>query len=412
MVTTISSLFGQWTWSTIGDEELWKNYVDKVAVSFVSPDTGYIACNLYYDDFSYYLQTTDSGKNWNILDTTLIYNVNDFEFKYGWGLSCGSSGEDAAMEFMDRIWDNRNKIKFNEYNDIDQINIVDSNHAVFLGITKDTNYAIGLIEKNDEQIQVVKHNVIGKSKIIKIDFFDVSTGYFLINKSLYIANTLGQKNTTIGSNVGAFDFFSVDTGTYINFSRTLVKTGNRGNSWEMVSEWVGVELDVVSMMNSGQSLYFITNWVGTSPYSRLCYINLNSGYQSYETFYHGRIFPVWDFYFCSKNQGYCASNYGQLISTNNNGGHTRINPSYTTYQDISIFPNPTKNQFTILYPTHLSNAEKHVWIIDLNGRKVKQYTFQSMVVNSTIDISDIETGIYLITVSINHKLFKQKIIKY
>jgi len=57
--------------------------------------------------------------------------------------------------------------------------------------------------------------------------------------------------------------------------------------------------------------------------------------------------PAWEFYFHSKDQGYCVNNYSYLLRTTNNGGHTNIDYSYKDYEDILIYPNPVLNQFSI-----------------------------------------------------------------
>jgi hypothetical protein len=256
MVSVVPRTFGQWELSSYINGVAPTGFNEKVTMSFVSPDTGYIAYDIYENDTSYYFRTVDSGKSWVLFDTTLNYNINDLEYKYGWGLSCGSTGNGAAVELINTNMDSRDWHTIDSYIDISQINIVDSTHAVFLGINKDTSYTIGLFEKRDEQVQIVNQTVITKAKIRRIDFFSDSMGYFWINKSLYITYDLGQTKKAIGSNVGSFDFYSLDTGIYINYNSNLLKTSDRGDTWDTVRRYVGIDLDVVSLMNSSKSLYY------------------------------------------------------------------------------------------------------------------------------------------------------------
>jgi bacillolysin len=78
-------------------------------------------------------------------------------------------------------------------------------------------------------------------------------------------------------------------------------------------------------------------------------------------------------------------------------------------QDISVFPNPTKNTFTIrkLASLNLMKAE----VFDLNGRKLKEVDLSEMFISQDIDINELATGIYLVTVTSEDAKATVKLIK-
>ena len=69
---------------------------------------------------------------------------------------------------------------------------------------------------------------------------------------------------------------------------------------------------------------------------------------------------------------------------------------------LNIYPNPTMDFIKI------NNEEPvNVKIINLNGKVVKSKNLK----NGKIDISDLASGIYLLEVQLNGKIYKQKIRK-
>lgn len=72
-------------------------------------------------------------------------------------------------------------------------------------------------------------------------------------------------------------------------------------------------------------------------------------------------------------------------------------------ETISIYPNPTKNSLTILSDSDLTSYQ----IIDLQGKVVLANNFSS----KTIDINQLETGVYLIKILSNDKSVIKKFVK-
>jgi bacillolysin len=78
-------------------------------------------------------------------------------------------------------------------------------------------------------------------------------------------------------------------------------------------------------------------------------------------------------------------------------------------QDISVYPNPTTDTFTIrkLASLNLLKAE----LFDINGRKLKEADLSEMVISQDIDINELARGIYFVTVTSEDTKATVKLIK-
>jgi hypothetical protein len=62
-------------------------------------------------------------------------------------------------------------------------------------------------------------------------------------------------------------------------------------------------------------------------------------------------------------------------------------------EDITVFPNPTKNEITILEKGLIFNEE--IVLYDLSGKRI----LKQKPINSQINLSDVPIGIYLLKIS-------------
>src|SRR5690606_4251207 len=74
---------------------------------------------------------------------------------------------------------------------------------------------------------------------------------------------------------------------------------------------------------------------------------------------------------------------------------------------LNVFPNPVSDIVNITSPE--ANIEA-VTITDLNGRTVKSINFNK-VAETTVDASDLASGIYLMHITANGTVATQKIVK-
>jgi photosystem II stability/assembly factor-like uncharacterized protein len=86
-----------------------------------------------------------------------------------------------------------------------------------------------------------------------------------------------------------------------------------------------------------------------------------------------------------------------------------INPIVTTEEhfinsEIIIFPNPTKEKLSIL--TNRVVKIKHIVIYNLNGQKI----IAGMPTENTIDVSKLNSGLYIVELELDNEIVRKKII--
>ena len=79
-------------------------------------------------------------------------------------------------------------------------------------------------------------------------------------------------------------------------------------------------------------------------------------------------------------------------------------------ENFSIYPNPNNGNFTVNFTSQSSNAID-IMVHDIRGREVYMKSFNnSSLFNQTIQLSNVETGIYLVTVKDGERKEVKKII--
>jgi hypothetical protein len=77
--------------------------------------------------------------------------------------------------------------------------------------------------------------------------------------------------------------------------------------------------------------------------------------------------------------------------------------------NINIYPNPTNN---LLYLDIKNNSEPiSITISNLEGQIIFSSIFESNINQQIFDLSEFSKGIYLVTITLNGKIFKEKIVK-
>ncbi|HOG19379.1 MAG TPA: T9SS type A sorting domain-containing protein [Salinivirgaceae bacterium] len=114
------------------------------------------------------------------------------------------------------------------------------------------------------------------------------------------------------------------------------------------------------------------------------------------------------YYYC--NEAFCLGGAERRLVYYKKGGVTWGNPLTITgisdasiSSDITIFPNPTKNQITV----DISDGnyqDLQIFIYDIQGKLQKTECLEPD--NSTINISSLDSGVYILKISDNDKVLK------
>ncbi|MFN5460999.1 MAG: T9SS type A sorting domain-containing protein, partial [Bacteroidota bacterium] len=112
----------------------------------------------------------------------------------------------------------------------------------------------------------------------------------------------------------------------------------------------------------------------------------------------------------------CNSTRG-IINTTRSNIRNIVAPLSTNIDDLSltsvkIFPNPAQNTFSIGI-TSKENSKMNVTLFDVRGREVMltQRVLTSGKNTETFNISELESGVYFISVQIGEKIFRTKLVK-
>lgn len=410
------SSFGQWTSSYLFNE--YYNVIrnnTRSSICFSSGDTGYIAAGSIYTNKTYYFQSFNQGVNWSLTDSTTNFFAHDIEFKSGVGLSYGYSNDTAALEIFTQGFNDSKVLKATGYRDILQVDPVDSNNAVFMGIDNDSNYVIGVITIADFDLNMVTKSSFGKNKIDKIDFFSLTKGWYQYQNNLYYTENLGVSNQLMVSEIYDFDFYSIDSGVYIasdTWNKKLYKTFDTGKNWHFVTDLYTATNYIGAIMNTGNSVSILYDWQGTSASSTIMFVDLKNDTSTFNEIYREYFFPNWDLYYFSKDQGYFVNCYGLLIYTLNNGNYTGNLKTRYDETVITLYPNPVDDILSIAYSDDLYDRNKMITIMDLNGRIIEKLIVRRETLSSFIDVSGFSPGIYIVNTTIEDTQYISKFIKF
>jgi hypothetical protein len=76
-----------------------------------------------------------------------------------------------------------------------------------------------------------------------------------------------------------------------------------------------------------------------------------------------------------------------------------LNTPENTLTDFSIFPNPNNGNFTLQF-SKAATSDIEVTVFDMRGRKIFENSYNSEgAFNENIQLSNTQTGIYLVSVS-------------
>ena len=79
--------------------------------------------------------------------------------------------------------------------------------------------------------------------------------------------------------------------------------------------------------------------------------------------------------------------------------------------NLTIFPNPAKDQITVSWENNAGETTQTLEIRDLEGRLVSTTTLNSNQTTMDLNVEDLNTGIYVITISSANHAASQKFIK-
>ena len=109
--------------------------------------------------------------------------------------------------------------------------------------------------------------------------------------------------------------------------------------------------------------------------------------------------------FADATNGYVVGDFGIIYkNTSGNMENLEVN-EFVKADNVIIYPNPTSNNITLENKNNTPISS--IIISDMNGRRVLDTT----IVNSTIDVSSLAKGVYLMVVTCDERSITKKLIK-
>ncbi len=112
-------------------------------------------------------------------------------------------------------------------------------------------------------------------------------------------------------------------------------------------------------------------------------------------------------FFVNDNLGYVVGSNGTILKTTNGGG-TSINERAALQSAFSVFPNPAHNKIRMLNRKNY-HENAIVTIYGITGKQLMQRIF-SQQDPMELDVSALNTGLYLMKIETNHDIEVQKLI--
>ncbi len=194
----------------------------------------------------------------------------------------------------------------------------------------------------------------------------------------------------------------------------ILRTTDLGDTWEDISQFEGGESqngfpDVVCW-----SLFVFPDntdriWAGTD-------IGIVESTDNGESWHYLNsnmpAVPVWQI-FIQDNQ-IVAATFGRGIMTYQYGDPlwpSAVDETSDDNVEFSVYPNPSRGIVTVDLPEGLQADDLKIEIYSLNGRLVYTHTEQAIgTTDFSLDLTSLDSGIYLITIRSGNALFTQRII--
>lgn len=461
-------------WSFMNSSEL--GYVNLNSVKFLNSDTGYLVSNNNGQSDGLVYKTTNAGNNW-----TLLFNFgyfiseiifNNFNDVY---LSC-DGGNILKSTDSGIIWEN--KIKNVGISQLQSINFLNDKIGYIAGskntILKTTNggtewelqlspayqnykyikfydnengYLAGLNLYKTSNGGFNWDSIAKLDSLVKIDFLNLDTGYYLNNNTMYKTFNRGDNWTgqfTINKAVDFCFLKNNDTGFVLNnyftgspqfqsYVTDLYRTTNNGLNWILINSFdtgpysgflnsivflnsnigfISGAPGIYKTINGGINWRFIENSYGySSPVSfynenvgfvtnyNKVFKTTNSGNNWSEVFESSKNFNF--YYFTGLNTGYVIGDYGYILKTTNGGGiFVNINENSenlsTDFILLQNYPNPFNPSTKIEFELPKENIVK-LTIYDILGKSLKILVNEKLSSGKhtfTFHGNNFSTGIY------------------
>ena len=223
--------------------------------------------------------------------------------------------------------------------------------------------------------------------------------FFAINFSAYSQNDLCQNAISLTPNSTCNYTSATFSGSSISSPAPSCALNSSQDIWYSfvaTDPTMSIKLQATSGLNHAFEI-FESSCTGTSI------VCTNESSVSFSEFYMNNNFIVGQAYYVrvlNTNTNLSTANFAICVQNYPNLSYNEFNVKY----NLSISPNPVKNSFFINSDANI----KEILIYDFLGKKINNY----QVLNSSIDVSDLKSGIYIVKlITIEDSILNSKFLK-
>lgn len=243
-----------------------------------------------------------------------------------------------------------------------------------------------------------------ETDLYSIDFCDDdSVGYIVGDKGIYLKTANGGRNWNLGTTGTSTRLFSVSfadslTGWCCGQGGVILHTDNGGKTWQAQTTNTYNSLNCIQFFNKNKG--YCVGHYGTI-------LKTTDGGKKWTVVPPVTVNNLFSVCFTDENTLFAAGWYGSILKI--------IDKEEVLVEEISkpesffsLYPNPANNKINISNRKKESESLK-IEVYDISGKKVLDRTIRN-IINSDIDISELEKGYYLFKIQDNNYYEIKKIL--
>jgi len=384
-------------------------------ISIVSADTGYMIYSVHENVTPpKYIQTTDSGRNWQLVDSTeYAFNVRSIKYANERGVVFGNLNNESVIEMFNSDLSEKTYYTLPQLKQIYDMSIVDQDTIIFSGQDADLNNCLGKIIITDGIPHIATVTTFTTPDYAtKIEFFDSNRGWYKTENDIVYTNNLGLTEQLHLINIELFNFYDSQHGVVYSRADNQVRfTSDGGYSWPKEFSIENIWSTNGIIMTSENFAHLSHSWTENSGGTTYEIINSDIGIvASIPTGPEFACAPEYQIGTSFNNQIYWLSNCYNLIFSLNNGGFSENELENTPNAELQIFTSPDNDVISISCPEFIKQKSISYQITSTLGQFISNSTLTCNG-NCNIDISDLKPGIYIIRLNFNNSTISKKFIK-
>jgi photosystem II stability/assembly factor-like uncharacterized protein len=381
------------------------------SVCFTDVDTGYAV-----GDSGTILKTADGGANWLIKNSGTLFNLRSVFFTSpSTGYSVGDSGTIKRTTNGGTNWENIYSGTSYTLNSV-HFPITDIGYIV----GGDDNYSQPMILKTIDgglTWAIIPTDITLPMNLTSVFFITSNTGYAaghyftMCSKEIVIKTEDGGAHWTTVYDNSPCDFgtsfkslfFTNGINGYVaghwEGSAQIIRTNDGGLSWSN---------KIFSYNHTLRSIHFPDNNTGYVAGDLGYILKTIDGGDNWINQDSEITDDLNSVFFINAETGYAVGDMGKILGTTNGGGPpVEVNEKSTSLNSLRIYPNPASEKITIETPE--ISHQSYLSIYNLSGQELLKQTISET--KTTIDINNLNPGLYIIKVMDERSVRVGKIIK-